>query len=250
MSNSKRVIASGTAGVLELCIFHPIDTISKRLMSNESNLRLQLFKNEQGIWNKYKSLFPGLGFAAGYKVLQRIYKFAGQPILSEILSDRIPQKTWREAVSGSLIGIGEVLLLPLDVLKIKKQTNQSLQNIRLRELYKGAGWTAMRNAPGSFALFGGNQFVRNLMDTSFFSFAVSSMVGSLCSILISAPIDVIKTRVQNKPFGSNITGLQVIRNLVKNEGYFAFYKGIVPKVVVVGPKLMFSFTIAQYLMNF
>jgi ABC-type sugar transport system substrate-binding protein len=26
-----------------------------------------------------QSLFPGLGFGAGYKILQRVYKFGGQP---------------------------------------------------------------------------------------------------------------------------------------------------------------------------
>lgn len=35
---------------------------------------------------KYFSLFPGLGFAAGYKILQRIYKFGGQPYVMDYLS--------------------------------------------------------------------------------------------------------------------------------------------------------------------
>jgi len=30
----------------------------------------------------------------------------------------------------------------------------------LRKLYRGALWTALRNAPGSFALFGGNALVK------------------------------------------------------------------------------------------
>lgn len=72
-----------------------------------------------------------------------------------------------QATAGSLIGVGEVLLLPLDVLKIKAQTNpaafgehKGLGMAKLlwtegRGLYAGAGATMMRNAPGSFALFGG-----------------------------------------------------------------------------------------------
>ena len=32
------------------------------------------------------SLFPGLGYAAGYKVTQRIYKYGGQPWFSDILA--------------------------------------------------------------------------------------------------------------------------------------------------------------------
>lgn len=72
--------------------------------------------------------------------------------------------TWLEDVSAdghSLIGIGEIVLLPLDVLKIKRQTNpeafrgRGLFKIISDEgmgLYRGAGWTAARNAPGSFAV--------------------------------------------------------------------------------------------------
>lgn len=62
---------------------------------------------------------------------------------------------------GSLIGIGEIVLLPLDVLKIKRQTNpeafrgRGVFRIVADEgmgLYRGWGWTAARNAPGSFAV--------------------------------------------------------------------------------------------------
>lgn len=63
--------------------------------------------------------------------------------------------------SNSLIGIGEIVILPLDVLKIKRQTNPEAFRGRgvLRivkdegfGLYRGWGWTAARNAPGSFAV--------------------------------------------------------------------------------------------------
>ena len=65
------------------------------------------------------------------------------------------------ATAGSLIGIGEIVLLPLDVLKIKRQTNpeafrgRGIMKIVADEgfaLYRGWGWTAARNAPGSFAV--------------------------------------------------------------------------------------------------
>lgn len=63
--------------------------------------------------------------------------------------------------SPSLTGIGEVVLLPLDVLKILRQTNpeafrnRSFLTILKDEgfgLYRGWGWTMARNAPGSFAV--------------------------------------------------------------------------------------------------
>lgn len=72
-------------------------------------------------------------------------------------------KTWTWRLLWSLIGIGEIVLLPLDVLKIKRQTNpeafrgRGVFRIVADEgmgLYRGAGWTAARNCPGSFAVRG------------------------------------------------------------------------------------------------
>jgi hypothetical protein len=66
-----------------------------------------------------------------------------------------------QATAGSLTGIGEVVLLPLDALKIKRQVNpdafrgRGAIRIFMEEgttLYRGWGWTVARNAPGSFAV--------------------------------------------------------------------------------------------------
>ena len=59
----------------------------------------------------------------------------------------------------------------------------------------------------------------------------------------------IKTRIQSGTFGENPSGLLIAKNILKEEGVGAFFKGVVPKVGTVGPKLIFSFTIAQYLMG-
>lgn len=53
-----------------------VDTIAKRLMSNQgkitgvSQLNQVIFKEKAaaGLGSKFFSLFPGLGYAAGYKV--------------------------------------------------------------------------------------------------------------------------------------------------------------------------------------
>lgn len=63
-------------------------------MSNESKVNsiakfnAVIFKDKANAsaGKKFVSLFPGLGYAAGYKVLQRIYKYGGQPIARDYLS--------------------------------------------------------------------------------------------------------------------------------------------------------------------
>ena len=275
-STTVRVLGSATAGIAEIFLFHPIDTIAKRLMSNHTQLPLRtvIFKDKATapLLQRYTSLFPGLGFAASYKILQRIYKFGGQPVVREYLMKyKQPfedifgkrYKVWMDATAGSIIGIGEIALLPLDILKIKSQTNpealkgKQLVNLfthNLRDLYRGAGWTAMRNAPGSFALFGGNSLAKNLMEITerptLLQTFISSTVGSVSSIMVSAPLDVIKTRIQNRPFNSPESGFTILKNLLKNEGVGGLFKGLVPKITVVGPKLIFSFTVAQRMIEF
>ena len=81
------------------------------------------------------------------------------------------------AIAGSLVGVAEIQFLPLDALKVKSQTNPaSLALLRSGgnssssffisaimqspKLYRGAGWTAARNAVGSFANFGGIALIK------------------------------------------------------------------------------------------
>jgi hypothetical protein len=217
-SGAARFIGSTAAGVTELFLFHPVDTVAKRLMTNKENVSGMsgfskvIFRDavDKPLLQRYRSLFPGLGFAAGYKITQRIYKFGGQPIVrdyikknhSEIFTNTFSEKNAKvmmQATAGSLVGIGEIFLLPLDVLKIRAQANpqaiagRGIVDIVKAEgfaLYRGAGWTAARNAPGSFALFGCNALMmeyvfklENHSDASFLQFALSSVAGASSSII-------------------------------------------------------------------
>lgn len=263
-------------------MFHPVDTIAKRLMSNQGKvvgmqqLNSVIFKSHASdpVVKRFFTLFPGLGYAAAYKILQRIYKYGGQPFARDYLAkhhggsfDRAfgkgNGKAIMHATAGSIIGIGEIVLLPLDVLKIKRQTNpeafrgRGVMRIVADEglgLYRGWQWTAARNAPGSFALFGGSasakQYLFKLEDynkATWFQNFVASIAGSSASLVVSAPLDVVKTRIQNRNFEVKETGVKIIADMARKEGPSAFFKGLVPKLLMTGPKLTFSFWLAQTL---
>lgn len=159
--------------------------------------------------------------------------------------------------------------MPLDVLKIKAQTNpEAFRGGRLvtlvlqegRGLYAGAATTALRNAPGSFCLFGGAeavyQYAFHLQErnrASVLQHFVASCVGGAASITVSAPLDVVKTRIQNQNFGAHHgrgEGIRVLKDLIANEGISALFKGLGPKLLIVGPKLVFSMTVAQWLIGY
>ena len=59
-----------------------------RAQVTASTLSTVIFKDYASapLGKRLLSLFPGLGYAAGYKVTQRIYKYGGQPWFSDILS--------------------------------------------------------------------------------------------------------------------------------------------------------------------
>jgi hypothetical protein len=73
----------------------------------------------------------------------------------------------------------------------------------------------------------------NLSDYSQATFAqnfVASIGGAVASITVAAPLDVVKTRVQQANFESSTSGMTVIREMIKKEGMGAFFKGLTPKV--------------------
>jgi len=286
-NNLASLYGSSISGILEISLFHPFDTATKRLISNENKIRTGNFQqtNEnlknavlrnhanKGWIRGVPTLYPGLGFATSYKMSQRIYKYSGQQFLKNYLFNNHKTKfdntfgekygnTMISAVSGSMIGVGEIALLPLDILKIKSQTNPDALKGRgfiniLREekmkLYSGSLWTATRNAVGSFTLFGASTLLKSKLynldindkATLGQHFVCSSGASTAC-IAVSSPMDVIKTRIQNKDFSTKISGRKIVFDIVRNEGFGAFFKGIGPKLLTVGPKLTFSFTIAQY----
>ena len=281
-STTARVLGAGSAGIAELMVFHPVDTTAKRLMSNYgkiesiSHLNKVVFKDKAtaSVPSRFISLFPGLGYAAAYKILQRVYKYGGQPFVRDYLAQNHGSsfdrtfgkgngKAIMHATAGSIIGIGEIVLLPLDVLKIKRQTNpeafrgRGLFRIIADEgfgLYRGWGWTAARNAPGSFALFGGSaaakEYLYKLTDYNAATWGqnfVASIAGASASLIVSAPLDVIKTRIQNRNFENPESGFKIVSKMVKHEGFSSFFKGLTPKLLMTGPKLVFSFWLAQTL---
>ena len=76
---------------------------------------------------------------------------------------------------------------------------------------------------------------------------VASFAGATASLVVSAPLDVIKTRIQNRNFENPEGGMKIVSNMMKNEGFGSFFKGLTPKLLMTGLKLVFSFWLAQTL---
>lgn len=110
------------------------------------------------------------------------------------------------------------------------------------------------NKTNNDQLFGGSAFAKeyiyDLKDYNSASWGqnfVASVCGASASLVVSAPLDVIKTRIQNRNFDNPESGARIVSNMLKNEGFTSFFKGLTPKLLMTGPKLVFSFWLAQTL---
>eukprot|EP01066_Platyproteum_vivax_P015289 Platyproteum_vivax@DN6775_c0_g1_i1.p1 len=269
--------------------FYPLDTCAKRLMHDRHQIERRSFSKRmaqasqavlrdakgKSLVSTVKSLYAGFFIAAAYKISQRSFQFGGQPYFKDFLHTGGLQdtmlknygpvwgKVWLSATAGALIGVGEIIFVPINLLKIKCQTEPSamggktaLQNLcshSVPELFRGGLWATTRNVPGAFALFGtaelSKQFVfKNHKDSVFEHFA-SAFCGAIASLLVSSPFDVVKTRLQGSQWGTHESGISVIKHLLREEGWTCFFKGMTPKILTIGPKLAFSFGLAQLIVE-
>jgi len=284
MSSSRKdkstvMLGSGLAGAIEVSIFQPIDTVTKRLMNNPNpiyNRNLSFNANYSAavklaltnpkleksrfsflnIGEKPIKLYKGVGWGMGYKILQRMYKFGGQPILEDYLKDNYfshDDKVKTKVVSGAIMGAGEVVFLPLDIYKIKQQTGAPepfSKFIFNKNIYRGAFITSTRNTFGSAALFG----IPELVETKFYENKklsesekmVTRAAGSVASLVVSSPFDVIKVRKQAEDLTES--SFKIGYNILKNNP-FQFFKGITPKIATQGVKLTGFLTIKDWVVD-
>ncbi|KAJ3342423.1 hypothetical protein HDU83_006096, partial [Entophlyctis luteolus] len=259
-----------------------------RRTANPKSIRAVIFREAAGTGfvREIMSLYPAFGFAVMYKILQRLkadigdyglftnetirsLQFGMHPVINHYLRTNYEQRvrerfggrftrTLIAGFGGIFIGCSEVLLLPLDALKVKGQTGvKLLQGTRstalrnpqvLLSLYRGAGWTVARNSVGCFALFGTSTFIKdrgfrlyeaNAPPPTLAQHFVASLSGAVASITLSAPLDVIKVRMQaTEASAKGVSGGTILRELVRNEGVLALTKGTVPKLVAAAPKIV------------
>ena len=228
------------SGFSEMLIFHPFDTIGKRIMNEGKN-------------TSFKNLYKGVGYAGLYRIPQRIFKFSAQPIINDKVKSTIGENKKRNAfISGAIVGASETILMPFDILKIRAQTNTlnnglfGLIKTNPTALFKGAKYTAIRGSISSSCLFGVKAISDDMYKdhTKLSKHVIGSTYAGLSAVMLASPFDVLKTRAQTGSYNGNI-----LKELIIKEGYRGLFLGIVPKTIVISPKLIFSFFIASYIQD-
>ncbi|KAI0480941.1 mitochondrial carrier [Xylariaceae sp. FL0804] len=80
---------------------------------------------------------------------------------------------------------------------------------------------------------------------------VIGLVSGAMGPLSNAPIDTIKTRLQKTPAEPGVSAFRrisvIAKDMFKQEGFHAFYKGITPRIMRVAPGQAVTFTVYEYL---
>lgn len=107
----------------------------------------------------------------------------------------------------------------------------------IRSVFKGSTATLLRDGSGSFAYFGVYEYIKRTLTPAGQSLSPLAVVvgGGMAGVanwIVALPFDVIKSRIQaNTTVGGSSSMLTVGKQLLKEGGIGAFYKGVAPALV-------------------
>ncbi|XP_078042488.1 mitochondrial 2-oxodicarboxylate carrier [Augochlora pura] len=262
-----QISAGGCAGFVEACIMHPMDLIKTRFQ-----LQVKIAQNDAlyytGIRDCMRKMYINEGFAAFWKGIlppvimetpKRAVKFFSFEQYKKLFSDS-SSKTMVFYYAGFLTGVTEgILVNPFEVVKVQMQSDRkhfkhspstfsvtqrilAQQGFGLNGLNKGLSATIMRNGIFNTFYFGTYNALLPWLKTQqdyapelLLKFVLGFISGTLASCM-NIPFDVAKSRIQGPQGEIQYKGtIKTICIVYHREGFRALYKGLLPKVLRLGP---------------
>ncbi|KAI5964568.1 YMC2 [Candida pseudojiufengensis] len=75
-------------------------------------------------------------------------------------------------------------------------------------------------------------------------------MGGIAQVLVGQPFDCVKVRLQSAPEGTYTGALDVIKQLIKNEGFSGFYKGTLTPLIGVGACVSVQFSVNEFMKRY
>lgn len=158
---------------------------------------------------------------------------------------------------------------PLDVPKYRNAAHAAYTVAKeegVGALWRGVSLTALRQGTNQAANFTAYSYLKKLLqdmqgnklgaehggsNLPGWQTSVIGLVSGAVGPFTNAPIDTIKTRLQRTPAAEGQTAMNrimmIAKEMFKQEGPKAFYKGITPRVMRVAPGQAVTFTVYEYL---
>lgn len=268
----KYFLCGGYGGVCTVLVGHPMDTVKVRLQTMAPATPGHP-PPYSGTWDCFRKTVKHEGFRGLYKGMSApltgvapifAISFFGYGVGKQLLqkSDGAPLTKRELFLAGSFSGIfTTVVMAPGERIKCLLQIQQGASTPKkyngmvdcakqlykeggMRSIYKGTCATLLRDMPASGVYFLTYEWVKELLtppdaEAGQIGLTATIMAGGSAGIanwIIGMPPDVLKSRLQTAPEGTYPNGIRdVFRNLIKHEGPFALYKGIVPVMLRAFP---------------
>lgn len=186
-------------------------------------------------------------------------------------------------VAGLAAGITEAVAVvtPMEVIKIRLQAQHhsmadplaipkyrnaahALYTVIKEEgpsaLYRGVSLTALRQGTNQAVNFTAYSYLKSNLqrlhadpssELPSYQTMLIGLISGAMGPLSNAPIDTIKTRLQKTPGVAGETAISriaaIARDMFRQEGVHAFYKGITPRIMRVAPGQAVTFTVYEWL---
>ncbi|XP_073496456.1 mitochondrial carnitine/acylcarnitine carrier protein-like isoform X2 [Phyllobates terribilis] len=225
----KHFVSGGVGGVCLTLAGQPMDTV-------------------KGLWGLYKGMGAPL---AGVTPIMAMTFFGFS--LGKKLQQKQPQQILRPHQvfsAGMLAGLcAAIIVVPAERIKclLQAQANSSLkrysgpvdcarqlfQEQGIRSLYRGAVLTLLRDIPATGMYFMSYEWMKDKMtpdrgsarDLTVARILLAGGMAGICNWVVAIPMDVLKSRFQTAPDSRYRGVLDVIREVLRDEGPRGLYKG-------------------------
>uniref|UniRef100_UPI00398E3F79 mitochondrial 2-oxodicarboxylate carrier isoform X3 n=1 Tax=Pristiophorus japonicus TaxID=55135 RepID=UPI00398E3F79 len=246
---SHQTVAGGSAGLVEICLMHPLDVVKTRFQIQRGKGDATSYKS---LGHCFKTMFRQEGILGFYK-----------GILPPILAETPKRAVKIFTIAGLGSGLTEAIVVnPFEVVKVSLQAQRNTflqqpstfayareiirsQGFGLRGLNKGLTATLGRHGVFNMIYFGFYFNVKNIIPVNedpamefLRKLGIGLLSGTIASC-VNIPFDVAKSRIQGpQPTPGVIkyrTCFNSIKAIYREEGFLALYKGLVPKIMRLGP---------------
>eukprot|EP00276_Gloeochaete_wittrockiana_P002777 CAMPEP_0184673118 /NCGR_PEP_ID=MMETSP0308-20130426/86504_1 /TAXON_ID=38269 /ORGANISM="Gloeochaete witrockiana, Strain SAG 46.84" /LENGTH=550 /DNA_ID=CAMNT_0027120573 /DNA_START=366 /DNA_END=2019 /DNA_ORIENTATION=+ len=283
------------APVMAAVFTNPFDVAKVRIQLQGELLKKGAPKVYSGSWDcivktfqheGIRGLEKGLSTAVlreGSKNLFRLGMY--DPIIERIhSSEEGPAPFWKRMIAGAISGsAGAISCNPFEIIKTRMQSKASariatghqhgysgvidgfralLRDEGVRGLYKGVSTSVLRSAIGTginlaaYTAIREHVLRRDLMRDSPLLDVSCSVLSSLITAIAINPVDVVRTRLYNQPYGANGRGLvyrsgvDAAAKILRTEGFHGFFKGFVSSFLRLGPHFVLTFVFLEQMRRF
>ncbi|KAK6102022.1 tricarboxylate transport protein, mitochondrial precursor, putative [Brugia malayi] len=277
----KGIVIGGFTGGIEICITFPTEYVKTQLQLDERSAH-PIYKGPIDCVRKtvqtngFFGLYRGLSILIYGSIPKSALRFGTFETLKGYAVDSNGNLTpmWR-LFCGFGAGLSEAIfaVTPMETIKVKFIHDQQLAKPKFKGFFGGLktilqteGFRGLyQGVTATMAKQGSNQAIRffvmetlkdwyrggdNSKTVSKPATALFGVFAGACSVYGNTPIDVVKTRMQGLEAKKYKNTINCAYQILKTEGFFAFYKGTVPRLCRVCLDVALTFTLYDSIMEY